>query len=458
MRIKQNPLIKGIVVLLIIVPVYFIISDRRSDESEQPSTSKPQAATPVVTENEAIAAMSGYLTTVERDQRRLEENMLTRADIESIIESTRNRASGAINEQDLLAKVSQLVEERTEDLKRSVLERSQVRPTEVGSIDDQMPFSDAFEVNTRSSSRSERGGATSAGSSSDEIAWAYPVGFSPEANKSLLDGVFQAGSAFGEGAGRFVGGTADTANRAAERIKEELQPIPFATIHSDSSIHDATALTALIGRIERQGRTHDPFRFQIMLSGDTLMANGHTMPGVANAIVSGVGTGDMAFACVRGRVTSITFNFDDGRIFNQRGTYEAPLAEIGDRWGNPCVRGHLVDDVEKFIAAQGIVAGLSSYADTISKQQQTITSTGNTTGLSLTGDAGKLAAGSMAAGGLSEVGSILAKRYESYYEAIYVPPGEKVSLLFIEDIEIDYVPTNRKISYETSVRTFGDFD
>ena len=43
---------------------------------------------------------------------------------------------------------------------------------------------------------------------------------------------------------------------------------------------------------------------------------------------------------------------------------------------------------------------------------------------------------------------MLSERYENYYEAIYVPPGEKVSLLFVEDVPIDYIPTNRKVSYE----------
>jgi len=186
----------------------------------------------------------------------------------------------------------------------------------------------------------------------------------------------------------------------------------------------------------------------VMLSGDTLMANGHTMPGVANAIVSGVGTGDMAFSCVRGRVTSVTFNFEDGRIYNQKGTYEKPIAELGDRWGNPCIKGVQVDDVGKYITAQGVVAGLSNYAETIAKQQQTLTSSGNSTSIGLTGNAGKLAAGSFASGGLNKTGEMLSERYENYYEAIYVPPGEKVSLLFVEDVPIDYIPTNRKVSYE----------
>ena len=78
-----------------------------------------------------------------------------------------------------------------------------------------------------------------------------------------------------------------------------------------------------------------------------------------------------------------TFNFADGRIYNQKGTYEKPIAELGDRWGNPCIKGVQVDDVGKYITAQGLVAGLSNYAETITKQQQTLTSSGNSTSIGI---------------------------------------------------------------------------
>ena len=187
---------------------------------------------------------------------------------------------------------------------------------------------------------------------------------------------------------------------------------------------------------------------QVALSGDSLLANNHHLPEVANAIISGQAIGDKAFSCVRGYVTSITFNFSDGRIYNQTGTFSEPLAELADKWGNPCIKGVAVDDIGKYLAIQGAAAGISSFADTVAKQQQEIVSTGNNAALDLTGSAGKLAAGSFISGGLNKTSETLSERFESYYEAIYVQPGMNVSVLFLQDINIDYKPTNRKVSYE----------
>ena len=452
MRVKQNPIVKALAALMIIVPLYFLVTNKSDNQTtEQSNTSSTAAGKPAVTENEAIAALGGYLSTVEEEQKKLKQtlsNVVTKDDVAKLISETKT-PTGTVNEEALLAKVNSVVEAKTKELQQRLLEQSQVKPNQVGDVNSEIPFSDTFEVNTGNAQLGASASNAGNAGAGDAIQWVYPVGFPVEGEKGAVENFLSTGSNLGRGARSVAESAKESAASATEALKDELKPIPYATIHSDSSIHNATALTALIGRVERKGQTHDPFRFQVILSGDTLMANGHTMPGVANAIVSGVGTGDTAFSCVRGRVTSITFNFEDGRIFNQKGTYERPIAELGDRWGNPCIKGIMVDDVEKYIAAQGLIGGLSSYADTIAKQQQTLTSSGNSTSLSLTGNAGQLAAGSIASGGLEKTGQVLAERFENYYEAVYVPPGEKVSLLFIESVPIDYVPTNRKVSYET---------
>ena len=455
MRIKQNPIIKGLAALMIIVPVYFIATD--SEDEKQVTTKKEseESNKPTVTENEAIAAMSAYLSTVENKQKALEDSLgevVTKSDIEEIIANAQNGSSNSVDEGAILDKVNELVNKRTKEIKDKLLDIGSINPSTVGNVDNEVPFASEFEVNTGS----KESNATV--DSSEAIEWVYPVGFTPDEDKGVIDNLLGSGNVFGKKAEKFTGDIAESAASASEKLKEELKPIPYATISSDSSIFNATALTALIGRVERKGQTHDPFRFQVMLSGDTLMANGQAVPEVANAIVSGVGTGDKAFSCVRGRVTSITFNFEDGRIFNQKGTYDKPIAELGDNWGNPCIKGIQVDDIEKYIAAQGIVAGISNYAETIAKQQQTLTSSGNNTSLSLTGNAGKLAAGSFASGGLNKTSEALSERYENYYEAIYVSPGKKVSLFFIEDVAIDYIPTNRKVSYEENISAIASLD
>lgn len=456
MRLKQNPIVKALAVLMVIVPVYFFATESNDEEVVVTTDDSTNSNKPAVTENEAIAAMSGYLSTVEDEQKIIKsklDDVVTKEEIAELINSSQSTTSiNGIDEDKLLEKLGKVVDSKFEAAKKTILSQSQINQGQVGNVDKEMPFSDAFEVNTSALDDS------SAQVNSEKIQWDYPVGYVPDEKGGIIDGLLGTGSSFGNSAGQFAGEVKDSAVDARKILEDELKPIPYATIHSDSSIHNATSLTALIGRIERKGQTHDPFRFQIMLSGETLMANGHSMPGVANALVSGVGVGDMAFSCVRGRITSITFNFDDGRIYNQKGTYEKPIAELGDRWGNPCIKGHKVDDVEKYLAAQGIVAGLSNYAETISKQQQTLTSSGNSTNLSLSGDAGKLAAGSIASGGLNKTSEMLSERYENYYEAIYVAPGEKVSLFFVEDVPIDYIPTNRKVSYDEKINYISALD
>ncbi len=402
MRIKQNPLVIGLVAVIVIVPLYYLVSN-----ADKP-TKKRQGAVvqsnqPRETANEEIAALSGYLSTVENEQKTIKlqlANLITKQDVEALLQTSKGESKPQIEMEDLLAKVNRMVNERANQLQKKILEQGSLPANQVGNVDDEIPFSDsygeAFEVDMGSESAEQ----------DEAIQWVYPIGLSPETG---VEGIFKGLPTLAKPANTSPD---SEKNSTKEALEAALKPIPYATIHADSSIHGATALTALLGRVERKGLTHDPFRFQVILSADTLMANGHSMPGVANALVSGSASGDMAFRCVRGKVTSITFNFSDGRIYQQKGTFEQPLAEIGDQWGNPCIKGSLVDDIQQFIAVQGEVSGLASLAESISKQQQSITSTGNAQSLELSGSAGKLAAGSFATGGLTKSSELLASRFE----------------------------------------------
>ncbi len=453
MRIKQNPLVKGLLAVMVIVPIYFFAT-HADKPSEKGDGAAVQSNKPAETSNEEIAALSGYLSTVENEQKTIKRqlaNLITKEDVEALLQAADHQSTN-IELQDLLAKVNRLINERANALQEKILELGTVPANQLGNVDDEIPFSDTFEeaFDVDMKSQNDENAVTG-----DEIQWVYPLGLNPEKG---VDGFFEGLPTLGKQVNAAAGSVKKDAIRAKKALEAALKPIPYATIHADSSIHGATALTALVGRIERKGKTHDPFRFQVILSGDTLMANGHSMPGVANAFVSGSATGDRAFSCVRGKVTSITFNFSDGRIYKQKGTFEQPLAEIGDLWGNPCIKGILLDDINQFVAVQGAVSGLASLAETITKQQQSITSAGNSQSLQLSGSAGKLAAGSFATGGLNKGSELLAERFENYYQAVYVPPGEKISLLFTEDIAIDYKPSNRKISYEDPFHGLTDLD
>lgn len=455
MRINQNPLVKALTALMIFVPIYFFATNdhKESQQAQTNPSAKEHSSKPIETANEEIAALSGYLTTVEAEQSVIQEkldNLVSKSEFEQLIASVKNNAPHGFDENALLEKVNTLITSRVKVLQKAIIKQSAVAPDRVGNVDEQFetPFNDAFEVNT--------GVQQDSANASNDVQWAYPLGYQIEDKsvESLVSGF----TPFSQEMGKFSDKVVDGSNEFKGTTGKELTAIPYATIHSDSAIHGVKALTALIGRIERKGKSHEPFRFTLIISGDTLMANGQVMPGVSNALVSGIATGDWAFNCVRGKVISFTFNFEDGRIYNQKGTFEQPLAELGDEWGNPCVKGVIVDDINQFILAQGSIAGLAATADMIANKQQSITTSGNTQSSVKKGRYGALAGAGIVSGGLNKTGEILAERFSSYYEAIYVPPGAKVSLFFLENINIDYIPTNRKVSYETNRVSFASLD
>ncbi|PKG68611.1 hypothetical protein [Pseudoalteromonas sp. GutCa3] len=447
MRLNQNPLVKGIIGLMIFIPVaiYFTNSD---DATVPESTTKKNAnELPSVTENEAIASLSGYLTTVEDKQKGITQKidqLVTKDDLTKIIsDAAQKNPTGQTDVVSLEKTVNSIVAKHVAKMQKKLISENTIQPSNAGNIDDELPFGEEFDVNISSDY-----GQKKVGANPNQITWDYPLGHKVEGENGVVGGILSSGDVWGSKASNFGESVSNDVTELKQDLERDLKPIPYATIHSDSSYHNATALTALIGRIERDGKSHSPFRFQVALSGDSLLANNHHLPEVANAIISGQAIGDKAFSCVRGYVTSITFNFSDGRIYNQTGTFSEPLAELADKWGNPCIKGVAVDDIGKYLAIQGAAAGISSFADTVAKQQQEIVSTGNNAALDLTGSAGKLAAGSFISGGLNKTSETLSERFESYYEAIYVQPGMNVSVLFLQDINIDYKPTNRKVSYE----------
>ncbi len=439
---SQNPLVKGVAAVVVIVPLYMVTTSE--DDTPPPSgprSASPSVAYPMVTESEDIAALSGHLSNVEAEQARLKaslNNLVTKDDLAVLKATDITLPESPIDQEAILQQVDELVTRKTQDLERAL---TAIKNQETRYDQHRAAGNDEFTINLDD----ELAVATdyTDGDTDDHIVWQYPVDHDPalaEQNTFSSAAVFDDEMNFSD----------DTSSSLATQHQSALSSaaIPFATIHGDSSMHGATAITGLVGRIERKGQVHDPFRFQIVLSRHVLMANGHTLDGVKNAIASGVGVGDKAFECVRGKILSLTFNFEDGRIFNQKGSYDQPVAVIGDEWGNPCVKGKVVSNASEYLLGQGLIGGAAAYAEMAANMQQsTNNNTGNT---QLAGSSGAFAAGGMAKGALDQVVEQLKERFSSIYEAVYVPPGEKVSLLFVQDVAIDYVPTNRKVRYEES--------
>lgn len=457
-KVMGNPVVKGVSILVIISVLLFISNDdkepQNSNVTQQTAAKAGQSEVDNYTPSEELLAVNGYLGNVENQTEQLskevkavKDNMLSKQDITGIISQ---QLQG-------LSTTSQLdvtdIEKLSKQIKQAVINElsvGQVAPNKVGDVDNEPLWGSEFEIGGGVDDKSNNKVASKG-------RWVSALGH--QTSQDSQDGIASAVSSFNPFGSTQV---AVTKQPSSEKISaqptkrnSENKPkkIPYGTLHRDSMVLNVTNLNSLFGRIPRKQSTYEPYEFTLMLSGETLMANGFSFPEIRNATVSGYAVGDRSMTCVRGFITNFTFIFSDGRIAQQSSSDKKPLAEIGDAWGNPCVRGELVDDIEKHVAAQGIIGGLSKYGEVLNQQQQSTVSNGNQSSTILSGDASKQALGAIGSGGLDTTAAILAERYESYYEGVYVPQGQKLSLRLKENIEIDYDLEGRKVNYANSHST-----
>ena len=105
----------------------------------------------------------------------------------------------------------------------------------------------------------------------------------------------------------------DTNNQSL--IKQNSPTVdPRFTIPADAALFDSVTITALVGRIPRDGDVNDPSPFKVAIGRDNLAANGFSLPGIDGMIMSGIVYGDAVRKCVRTKITRATYIFEDGRI------------------------------------------------------------------------------------------------------------------------------------------------
>ena len=227
---------------------------------------------------------------------------------------------------------------------------------------------------------------------------------------------------------------------------------PHYTIPPTTTLLNATALTALVGRIPVRGKIQDPWRFKIIVGPDNLAANGHRIPQLAGMIWVGTARGDLALSCVSGNLDTATFIFTDGSIQtsrNQSDTVNSKggLGWISDEHGNPCIAGDLKSNALQYLTQSTLIDTTQATADAIANAQ-TESRYDPRTGESSTavvGNIDKYVAGFAIEESLTEVSQWLKDRQLSSFDAIYVPAGMKVAIHVEEPIYIDYEPTGRKV-------------
>lgn len=275
-----------------------------------------------------------------------------------------------------------------------------------------------------------------------------------------------------QGTGTHSGGGAGDAGKGAKKPKNKT--IPYYTLHANSTSMDATAMTAMIGRVPIGGRVGDRFPVKVILGDDTLSANGHRIPGLKGVVFSGLATGNWNLSCVSVALTSATFVFKDGRIQHLPSTIKTendglakelegsdPLASQGSqkvtesigyistRDGVPCIGGKRITDAEKQLFTMGVLGAAKSYFDAKAKAETTeiASLSGGVSGSVVTGNSTKFANNETAANSIGTVMDFYKDRMRDTFDVIFVEPGQPVAVNIERDLLIDYNTNARKIAY-----------
>lgn len=248
--------------------------------------------------------------------------------------------------------------------------------------------------------------------------------------------------------------------------KEGATAKPIYTLPENSTLLGSIAMTALLGRIPINGTVSDPYPFKILIGKDNLTANGIELPNIEAAIMSGKATGDWTLSCVRGDVQSMTFVFNDGTVRtipepSKNMTSSSSTTSIGwisDIYGIPCISGERKSNASEYLASQFLLSASSAAADSFSNSQTTNVVDGSNVVSAVTGNNGKYVVGQALSGGLSETSDWFKERYGQMFDAIYVPPGQKIAVHITKQLAIDYEVDGRKVDYTLDIKKQGGLD
>lgn len=271
-------------------------------------------------------------------------------------------------------------------------------------------------------------------------------------------------AAAGDAAGQATSVVSTTVQNTVSGADKSAEPV--YTLPENSTLVGSRAMTALLGRVPVDGKVTDPYPFKVMIGKDNLTANGIELPDVQGAIVSGTATGDWTLSCVRGAITSITFVFTDGTVrtlpspdgqgqsgsganqSNQSGN-NSSIGWLSDDSGVPCISGTRKSNASTYLPTIAVLAAASAAGDGVTQNQNTSQTNGyGGVTSTLTGDAGQAVLGKALSGGTRETVDWVKARYGQTFDAIYVPPGQKVALHITRQLAIDYEEKGRKVKYD----------
>ncbi|MGB1763086.1 TIGR03752 family integrating conjugative element protein [Alloalcanivorax xenomutans] len=309
------------------------------------------------------------------------------------------------------------------------------------------------------------GSLGAAGTITPGLVWINPA--DALTDEKTGESVFPSAFSFSDSASDTAAGGAKALGRAADsvesRIKGKADPNtvrPVYTIPQNSTLTGSVAMTALLGRVPVNGTVSDPYPFRVIVGKDNLTANGIEIPEVRGAILAGTTTGDWTLSCVRGKVDSITFVFDDGTVRTvptpddpddgNSSSKKNGIGTLSTPHGLPCIPGERKTNAREFLLTTFLMAGAEGAADGIAMGETSTQMDTNGAFTALTGNADKFILGRSASEGLSETRKWIQERFGQTFDAVYVPPGQPVSVLIDAPLHIDYETEGRKVHYAQS--------
>ena len=204
-----------------------------------------------------------------------------------------------------------------------------------------------------------------------------------------------------------------------------------------TTVIEGVTLTAAIGRIPIRGKVDDVWPVKIISTPKGYAPNGYEINAGA-MIWEGTAFGDANLSCVSItllRVASVL----PGRIMSfVESQDESGFGYITDEYGNPCLGGELISNIGQQLtinALLGTIQGLgSAYAD--AERTRTTSAEGNTVE-SVTGDELRVLLGEAIAGAAEGASDYLANRSDTW-DAIYVPPEQKVIINIKQPLDFQY--------------------
>ncbi|WOA33460.1 TIGR03752 family integrating conjugative element protein [Alloalcanivorax xenomutans] len=300
-----------------------------------------------------------------------------------------------------------------------------------------------------------------AGTGTPGLVWINPA--DARTDEKTGESVFPSAFSFSDtatGGAKALGRAADSVE---SRIKGKVDPNtvrPVYTIPQNSTLTGSVAMTALLGRVPINGTVSDPYPFRVIVGKDNLTANGIEIPEVRGAILAGTTTGDWTLSCVRGKVDSITFVFDDGTVRTvptpddpddgNSSSKKNGIGTLSTPHGLPCIPGERKTNAREFLLTTFLMAGAEGAADGIAMGETSTQMDTNGAFTALTGNADKFILGRSASEGLSETRKWVQERFGQTFDAVYVPPGQPVSVLIDVPLPIDYETEGRKVHYAQS--------